>query len=115
MPPGDFRRFAPRFGGGNLDQNLALVETVRGIAQSKGATVAQLAIAWVLARGHDIVPLVGARTRDRLAEALGAMKLNLSAGDCAEIERAVPPEAAAGDRYPAPQMASLDSEQKNRD
>ena len=76
----------------------------------KGATVAQLAIAWVLSRGDDVVPLVGARRRDRLAEALGAVDVDLSAEDLAAIERAVPPGAAAGDRYDERQMEMLDSE-----
>jgi aryl-alcohol dehydrogenase-like predicted oxidoreductase len=76
--------------------------------------VAQVAIAWVLSRGEDIVPLVGARRRDRLAEALGALDLELAAGDLAAIERAVPPGAAAGDRYDPTQMAHLDSERGGR-
>jgi aryl-alcohol dehydrogenase-like predicted oxidoreductase len=72
--------------------------------------VAQLAIAWALSRGDDIVPLIGSRTRERLTEALGALDVELSAVDIAAIERAIPPDAAAGDRYAAPQMAMLDSE-----
>jgi aryl-alcohol dehydrogenase-like predicted oxidoreductase len=110
LAAGDFRGSAPRFTGQNLDRNLALVEALRAVADAKGATVAQLAIAWVLSRGPDIVPLVGARRRDRLAEALGALSLELTADDLAEIERAVPAGAVAGDRYHAPQMATLDSE-----
>jgi aryl-alcohol dehydrogenase-like predicted oxidoreductase len=73
-------------------------------------TVAQIAIAWVLARGTDIVPLVGTTRRDRLAEAIGALELELSEDDLAAIERAVPPGAAAGGRYDERQMAMLDSE-----
>ena len=107
---GPFRQTAPRFTGENLERNLALVEALRSAAQAKSATVAQLAIAWVLSRGEDIVPLVGARRRDQLAEALGATKLQLTAEDLEAIERAVPAGAAAGDRYHAPQMATLDSE-----
>jgi aryl-alcohol dehydrogenase-like predicted oxidoreductase len=107
---GDFRRSAPRFTGENLERNLKLVEALRAVAVAKEATVAQLAIAWVLSRGNDIVPLVGARRQDRLAEAVAALELQLTAEDLASIERAVPPGAAAGDRYHAPQMASLDSE-----
>jgi aryl-alcohol dehydrogenase-like predicted oxidoreductase len=107
---GPFRQTAPRFTGENLDRNLALVEALRAVAESKGATVAHLAIAWVLSRGDDIVPLVGARRRDQLAEALGATELELTADDLEAIERAVPAGAAAGDRYHAPQMATLDSE-----
>jgi aryl-alcohol dehydrogenase-like predicted oxidoreductase len=107
---GPFRQTAPRFTGENLDRNLALVEALRSVAEAKGATVAHLAIAWVLLRGEDIVPLVGARRRDQLAEALGALELPLTPEDLGTIERAVPPGAAAGDRYHEPQMASLDSE-----
>ena len=108
--PGDFRVHSPRFQGGNIDANLALVEALRRVADAKGATVAQLAIAWVAAQGQDIVPLVGARRRDRLQEALGAPSLRLTAEDLAAIERAVPKDAAAGSRYPAQAMADLDSE-----
>ena len=110
MANGDFRKTAPRFTGENLDRNLALVDALRAVADAKGATVAQVAIGWVLSRGEDIVPLVGARRRDRLAEALGALQLELTAEDLAAIERAVPAGAAAGDRYHAPQIATLDSE-----
>jgi aryl-alcohol dehydrogenase-like predicted oxidoreductase len=106
----DFRRSAPRFGGDNLDHNLALVEQLRAIAEAKRATPAQVAIAWVLSRGNDVVPLVGARRRDRLAEALGATEVQLTADDLAAIELAIPFGAAAGERYQAPQMATLDSE-----
>jgi aryl-alcohol dehydrogenase-like predicted oxidoreductase len=107
---GPFRQTAPRFTGENLERNLALVEALGGIADAKGATVAHLAIAWVLSRGDDLVPLVGSRRRDQLAEALGAVEVELSAEDLEAIERAVPRGAAAGDRYHAPQMATLDSE-----
>ncbi|GAA3921329.1 aldo/keto reductase [Amorphoplanes auranticolor] len=105
--PGDSRGFSPRFASGNVEHNLALVEALRRIAGAKGCTVAQLAIAWVAAQGTDIVPLVGARTRNRLAEALPAAELTLTADDLAEIARAVPAGAARGDRYPAAFMASL--------
>jgi aryl-alcohol dehydrogenase-like predicted oxidoreductase len=105
--PGDSRDFSPRFSSGNVEHNLALVEALRRVAEAKGCTVAQLAIAWVAAQGEDIVPLVGARTRERLAEALPAMELNLTADDLAEIEKAVPPGAARGDRYPSAFMSSL--------
>jgi aryl-alcohol dehydrogenase-like predicted oxidoreductase len=108
---GLFRQTAPRFTGENLERNLALVAALRAIAEAKGATVAHLAIAWVLSRGDDLVPLVGARRRDQLAEALGAVDVELSAEDLEAIEHAVPRGAAAGDRYHAPQMATLDSEQ----
>ncbi|WP_119730137.1 aldo/keto reductase [Thermomonospora amylolytica] len=105
--PGDSRAFNPRFSSGNVEHNLALVEALRRVAEAKGCTVAQLAIAWVAAQGEDIVPLVGARTRERLAEALPAMELSLTADDLAEIEKAVPKGAARGDRYPSAFMSGL--------
>jgi aryl-alcohol dehydrogenase-like predicted oxidoreductase len=106
----DFRGSAPRFSGENLDRNLALVDALRPIADARGATVAQVAIAWVLSRGEDVVPLVGARRRDRLAEALGAADLELDAEELARIEEAVPAGAVAGGRYAPDQLAALDSE-----
>ncbi|MBM0274328.1 aldo/keto reductase [Micromonospora sp. STR1s_6] len=110
LAPGDFRGFSPRFQGDNLVANLGLVEALRTIAAARGATVAQIAIAWVLSRGEDIVPLVGARRPDRLTESLGALDLRLTDDDLAAIELAVPVGAAAGERYAAPAMADLDSE-----
>jgi aryl-alcohol dehydrogenase-like predicted oxidoreductase len=107
---GDMRAHMPRFRRENLERNLVLVEALRTIAEAKGVTVAQIAIAWVLARGEDIVPLVGTTRRVRLAEAVGALELELSEDDLAEIERAVPPDAAGGGRYDERQMAMLDSE-----
>ncbi|MFE5581052.1 aldo/keto reductase [Kitasatospora sp. NPDC056531] len=106
----DFRGQSPRFQGDNLTHNLTLVEALRQVATAKGASVAQVAIAWVASRGEDIVPLVGARRRERLTEALGALDITLTAQDLAAIEAAVPAGAAAGDRYAAAQMANLDSE-----
>jgi pyridoxine 4-dehydrogenase len=107
----DFRGMAsPRFQGANLDANLALVERMRALAQELEVSVAQLAIAWVAAQGADIVPLVGARRRDRLEEALGAADLQLRPEDVARLEAIVPPNAAAGERYHPAQMAHLDSE-----
>jgi aryl-alcohol dehydrogenase-like predicted oxidoreductase len=107
----DFRGLAsPRFQGENLDRNLALVEKLRAIAGELGVSVAQVAIAWVAAQGDDIVPLVGARTRVRLREALASTTLRLSASDLARLEQAVPADAAAGDRYGAHSASSLDSE-----
>ncbi len=106
----DFRAHAPRFEGENLAHNLALVEKLRALAQAKDVTVAQLAIAWVLAKGEDIIALLGARTPERLREALGALPVELDAEDIAALERAVPPDAAVGERYPPHGMASLDSE-----
>ncbi|MFF7211442.1 aldo/keto reductase [Streptomyces sp. NPDC008238] len=109
----DFRAMSPRFQGENLEHNLGLVEALRKIAEQRGVTVAQTAIAWVLSRGEDIVPLIGARTRERLAEALGALEVTLDAADLAAIEEAVPAGAAAGERYPHAQMAHLDSERRH--
>lgn len=107
----DFRsQNSPRFQGDNLTANLALVERVRGIADELGVSVAQVAIAWVMAQGSDIVPLIGARRRDRLQEALGALNVVLSQEDLARLEAAVPKDAAAGTRYNAYQMGHLDSE-----
>lgn len=108
----DFRGHLPRFSGENLDRNLSLVEALRRIAQEQNATVAQVAIAWVLSRGNDIIPLIGARRRDRLHEALGALALHLSEENLVRIEAAIPPDAVAGDRYDAGQMAMLDSEKR---
>ena len=93
-----------------LQQNLALVEELRRIAGQKGVSVAQIAIAWVAAQGKDIVPLVGARRRDRLTEALGSRGVTLSAADFAAIEKAVPKGAAAGARYPEALLKHMDSE-----
>jgi pyridoxine 4-dehydrogenase len=108
----DFRSFSPRFTEANLDQNLTLVEALRTIAEARGVTVAQIAIAWVLSRGQDIVPLIGARRRERLTEALESLQLKLTVEDLAQIERAVPASAVAGDRYDAHSMADLDSEHR---
>jgi aryl-alcohol dehydrogenase-like predicted oxidoreductase len=106
----DFRAHLPRFTGDNLQANLRLVEALREVANTQGATVAQVAVAWVASRGEDIVPLVGARTRDRLEESLGALDLELTEADFTAIEAAVPVEAVAGTRYDAMQMSFLDSE-----
>ncbi|HVR10628.1 MAG TPA: aldo/keto reductase [Thermoanaerobaculia bacterium] len=108
--PGDVRPHFPRFQGGNLEHNLRLVEALRQVAAARGATVPRLAFAWMLSRGNDVVPLAGARTRSQLTDLLGALDLELSAADLAALERVVPPGAAAGDRYPAASMGTLDSE-----
>jgi len=110
LAPTDFRSHAPRFDAVNRAHNLALVDALRARAEARGATVAQIAIAWVLAQGEDIVAVVGARTRERLEEALGAERFELSSDELADLERAVPPDAAVGDRYAPAQMAVLDSE-----
>lgn len=106
----DFRSFSPRYQAENLDHNLALVEALRAVAAARGLTVAQAAIAWVLAQGEDLVPLVGARRRERLAESLGAVSYQLTADDLAHMEAAIPAGAAAGARYNTSLMAGLDSE-----
>ena len=108
--PGDFRAHSPRFQGENVGRNLALVEALRRVAQDRGITVAQLAIAWVAAQGEDILPLVGSRRREQLNEALGALRVVLGAADLRTVEDAVPKGSAAGSRYPPAQMAQLDSE-----
>lgn len=110
LSPGDFRSIIPRFSGENLEQNLALVESLRELADELDATVAELAIGWVLSRGDDIVPLVGARRRERLQEALGATVRDFSPTDLERIEAAVPAGSGAGSRYAEPMMAQLDSE-----
>jgi len=112
LATGDFRSRTPRFNGENLDHNLALVEALRAVAEASGVTVAQIAIAWVLSRGEDIVPLVGSRRRVQLTEALGALNVTLSNEDLKKIEAAIPAGSAAGDRYDPNQMAHLDSERK---
>jgi aryl-alcohol dehydrogenase-like predicted oxidoreductase len=112
LEAGDFRGHSPRFQGENLERNLALVDALGKVAHDRGVTVAQLAIAWVLHRGDHVVPLVGARRRDRLAEALGALDVALDPADLAAIEAAVPAGSAAGERYAPAQMAALDSERR---
>jgi aryl-alcohol dehydrogenase-like predicted oxidoreductase len=107
---GDFRLMSPRFQRGNVERNLGLVERLREVAAAEGVSVAQLAIAWVAAQGADIVPLVGARTRGRLDEALGAAGYRLSDTARSALDAALPKGAAAGERYAAPLMAQLDSE-----
>jgi pyridoxine 4-dehydrogenase len=106
----DFRAASPRFQGANLTHNLALVEKLRAIADAIGASVAQVAIAWVMAQGADIIPLVGARRREHLQEALGALPLKLTAAQLAQLTQAIPADAAAGGRYPAAALEHLDSE-----
>ncbi len=109
-PAYDFRAHFPRFQGENLQRNLTLVEALHAIAREKGATPVQLAIAWVLSRGRDILPLIGARTREQLREAIGAIDITLNTSELDKIDRAVPADQVAGTRYGAAQMAMLDSE-----
>jgi aryl-alcohol dehydrogenase-like predicted oxidoreductase len=109
-PAGDFRAHLPRFTGDNLKRNRQLVDKLKEIAADKGITPVQLAIAWVMAKGSFIVPVVGARTRAQLTESLGALTVELSADELAALEAAVPVGAVAGTRYDAAQMRVLDSE-----
>ena len=106
----EIRTRKPRFSGENFAKNLALVEALGKIARERGASTAQLAFAWVKSRGDDVVPLIGARRRDQLQDALGALAITLSPGDLARIERAVPPGAVAGTRYQPAVLAHMDSE-----
>jgi pyridoxine 4-dehydrogenase len=110
LAPSDPRSRFPRFRAENHARNLELLTALEAAAEARGVTAAQLAIAWVAARGDDIIPLIGTKRRDRLAEALKALDLTLSADDLAAIEAAVPAGAVAGDRYEAAQVAALDSE-----
>ena len=107
---GDFRAHLPRFEEENRAQNDRLVAELRRLAEERGVRTSQLAIAWVLARGKTIVPVVGARTRAQLAESLGALQVSLSPKDLASIEAAILPSAVAGTRYNEHQMRMLDSE-----
>jgi aryl-alcohol dehydrogenase-like predicted oxidoreductase len=97
----DWRRRSPRFQGENLAKNLELVRRIEGIAAEKGCTPSQLALAWVLAQGEDIVPIFGTKRRSYLAENLDALDIVLDASDLRRLDAAAPPGAAAGDRYPA--------------
>jgi aryl-alcohol dehydrogenase-like predicted oxidoreductase len=103
----DYRRNSPRFQGENFARNLALVAEVEAMAREKGCTPAQLALAWVLAQGQDIVPIPGTKRRRYLEENLGALAVQLDAQDLERIHRILPPGAAAGTRYAAPQMQAL--------
>jgi len=112
LGPADPRSRFPRFQEQNLAQNLDLVTALDQIAGQRGVTAAQLAIAWVLSRGDDIIPLIGTKRSTRLAEALGALQLKLTADELAAIEAAVPAAEVAGDRYDEHGMATLDSERR---
>jgi aryl-alcohol dehydrogenase-like predicted oxidoreductase len=107
---GDFRAYLPRFTGDNRERNQRVIETLQKLAADKGATASQLAIAWVLAKGATIVPLIGARTRAQLAESLDALQVRLTPEEIARIENAIPESAVAGTRYDEHQMRILDSE-----
>ena len=108
---GEIRTRMPRFSAENFPRNLALVRALAAIAREKNASTAQLAFAWIRTRGDDVVPLIGARRRDQLAEALGALDITLAPGDLARIAQAVPAEAVAGTRYLPAVLAHMDSEQ----
>jgi aryl-alcohol dehydrogenase-like predicted oxidoreductase len=114
LAPGDPRTRFPRFSGENHARNLELLAALEEMAAGYGVTAAQLAIAWVASRGEDIIPLIGTKRRDRLAEALKALDLTLSADDLAAVEAAVPAAAVAGDRYAPAQVTALDSEQSSK-
>jgi aryl-alcohol dehydrogenase-like predicted oxidoreductase len=107
LAPDDWRRQNPRFQAENLQQNLALVARLEALARAKGVTTAQLALAWVLSRGTDVVPIPGTRRRDRLEENAAAAAVTLTPSDLAHLEEAAPPGAAAGTRYPAAGMKAL--------
>ena len=107
---GDFRSHTPRFQGEAGERNLEIAVRLAEIAHGFGLTAGQLALAWVLAQGEDIVPLVGARRPERVAEALAALRADLGADQLAALEAAIPPDAIEGDRYAPAQMAMLDSE-----
>jgi aryl-alcohol dehydrogenase-like predicted oxidoreductase len=108
--PNDIRARLPRFTGENRERNQALIATLQKLATDKGVTAPQLAIAWVLAKSRNIVPLVGARTRVQLADSLRALDVTLSPADVVRIEEQIPPSAVAGTRYDEYQMRILDSE-----
>jgi aryl-alcohol dehydrogenase-like predicted oxidoreductase len=107
LSAGDFRAASPRFMGENLDQNLQAVARLKQIADDKGCTPAQLAIAWVLAQGPDVVPVIGARRREQLADAVAATEIELTAEEQAALAEAVSSETFAGERYPAAAMGML--------
>jgi aryl-alcohol dehydrogenase-like predicted oxidoreductase len=110
LAEGDPRARFPRFQGSNLERNLELLDALEKIADARGVSAAQLAIAWVAAQGEDIIPLIGTKRRTRLAEALAALDLRLTPAELDAIGAAVPDGQVAGTRYDAPQMGALDSE-----
>jgi aryl-alcohol dehydrogenase-like predicted oxidoreductase len=107
LPADDFRRHSPRFQGDNFARNLKLLAEVERMAGEKGCTPAQLALAWVLAQGADIVPIPGTKQRKRLEENVGALEVRLTSEELARIDRILPPGSAAGERYAGPQMQAL--------
>jgi aryl-alcohol dehydrogenase-like predicted oxidoreductase len=109
---GDIRGHFPRFQGENLAKNQEMILKLQAIARQKGVGVAQLALGWILSKGNEIIPLVGARTRVQLNEALETLELSVSSSDVRALESAIPPESVAGERYAVEQMRTLDSERK---
>jgi aryl-alcohol dehydrogenase-like predicted oxidoreductase len=107
LAPGDWRRSLPRFSGANFEHNLNLVEKIKALAEDKGCTAAQLALAWVLARGSDIVPIPGTKRRRYLEDNVGALSVELTPGDLGLIDSILPPGTAAGARYPEARMAAV--------
>jgi aryl-alcohol dehydrogenase-like predicted oxidoreductase len=108
VPADDFRRNYPRFQGDNFAANRRIVEAVTAMARERGATAAQLALAWVMAQGHDVVPIPGTKRRRYLEENTAAVDLPLSAAELSRLDAAAPPGATAGDRYLAGSMATID-------
>jgi aryl-alcohol dehydrogenase-like predicted oxidoreductase len=104
----DYRRSSPRFQGANFDRNLALVDKVRAVAAALGCTPGQLALAWVLAQGNDVIPIPGTKRRKYLEENAGSLCVRLGATQLAELDAAFPPHAAFGERYPPAMMGYLD-------
>ena len=107
LAPDDWRRNNPRFQGENFQKNLRLVDAVQEMAREKGCTPAQLALAWVLARGRHIVPIPGTRSVDRLAENVAAVEIELTPEDLDRLDRIAPKGTTAGDRYPESAMSML--------
>ncbi len=107
FPEDDYRRFHPRFTGENFERNIELVREIGEIADEKGCTPAQLALAWVLARGQDVVPIPGTKRRTYLQQNIGALSVTLSESDLERIDRIIPPGAASGDRYHAQGMTTV--------
>ena len=108
FPDDDYRRFHPRFTGENFDRNIALVHQIEAMAADKGVAAAQLALAWVLAKGVDIVPIPGTKRRKYLDQNIAATRVTLSGDEMAELDRILPPGAAAGERYAASSIGTID-------
>jgi aryl-alcohol dehydrogenase-like predicted oxidoreductase len=111
LAPDDYRRQSPRFQGGNFQKNLDLVAKIQKIAKEKKCTPAQLALAWVLAQGQDIVPIPGTKRRKYLAENIATLEVTLTPADLERIDQVAPHGVAAGERYPEPTMARIDQTQ----